>query len=409
VIKVLIADDDLISQKLLQHILTAAQYEVTVTGNGQQAWEILHRQQDIYLAILDWMMPGMDGVEVCRRLRQEHRAGLVYIILLTAKEGTKNIIEALQAGANDYITKPFVKEELLAKLKVGQRTIMLQTQITQIQKLDSIGQLASGIAHEINTPIQYIGDNAQFLQGVFADLNRILEKYSQLLDANRIQTISPELIAQIDALLEKTDIHYLSEEIPKALGQSIEGINHISRIVNAMRDFANPGLTDKKCIDINQAIASTITVSSNKWKYIADMVTEFDPALPLIFCLPAEFNQVILNLILNAADAIAAMVGDAAKSKGTITIHTSHDDQGIEIRISDTGCGIPENIRDKVFDPFFTTKGVGQGTGQGLTTSYATVKKHGGSIVFESETGKGTVFIIRLPINSQGAKTKEGG
>jgi len=407
--KVLIADDDIISQKLLQHILAAAKYEVVVTGNGQQAWEILHRQHDIYMAILDWMMPGMDGVEVCRRLQQEHRAGLVYVILLTAKEGTKNIIEALQAGANDYITKPFVKEELLAKLKVGQRTIMLQTQLTQMEKLDSIGQLASGIAHEINTPIQYIGDNAQFLQSVFADLHRILEKYSQLLEANRTQTVSPELIVQIDALLEKTDIHYLAQEIPQALGQSIEGINHISGIINAMRDFASQGLGDKKCIDINQAIASTITVSCNKWKYVADMVTDFDPALPLTLCLPAEFNQVILNLILNAADAIADVVGDGAKGKGNISIRTRHDDQGIEIRVSDTGSGIPENIRDRVFDPFFTTKEVGKGTGQGLTTSYATVKKHGGSISFETEMSKGTTFIIRLPINSQEAKTKEGG
>jgi signal transduction histidine kinase len=275
----------------------------------------------------------------------------------------------------------------------------LQIQLSQAQKLESIGQLAAGIAHEINTPTQYVGDNTRFLQGSFHDLFGLIEKYRYLLKTAKEGEISQKVIAEVERTEDNTDLEYLSEEIPKAIQQSLEGIDRVAKIVRAMKEFSHPGTKEKKAIDINKAIETTITIARNEWKYVSEMVTDFDSSLPLVPCLPDDLNQVILNIIINAAHAIAGTVGDGSKGKGTITIKTSPKDGEAEIRISDTGTGIPEEIRNRIFDPFFTTKEVGKGTGQGLTIAHSIiVKKHGGSLSFETEVGKGTTFIISLPI-----------
>jgi PAS domain S-box-containing protein len=274
----------------------------------------------------------------------------------------------------------------------------LAAQLIQAQKLESIGQLAAGIAHEINTPTQYVGDNTRFLQDAFGDLSRLLEKYHQLLEAGCAGAITPGLVGEVRALEEEVDADYLVQEIPKAVRQSLEGIGRIAKIVQSMKDFAHPGQTEKQAADLNKAIESTITVARNEWKYVAEMRTDFDTALPPVPCLLSEFNQVVLNMIINAAHAIAGVVGDGAEGKGTITISTRHAGDWAEVRIGDTGTGIPEQVRSRIFDPFFTTKEVGKGTGQGLAISHSVVvEKHGGTIHFETEVGRGTTFIIRLP------------
>jgi PAS domain S-box-containing protein len=276
----------------------------------------------------------------------------------------------------------------------------LEDQLAQAQKLESIGQLAAGIAHEINTPIQYVGDNTRFLQDVFGDLNRLLGKHERLLQTVKAGTISVDIIQEVEDTAKEVDLGYLSGEIPKAIQQTLEGVERVANIVRAMKEFSHPGTAEKIGLDINKAIESTVTVSRNEWKYVAEMVTEFDYSLPLVPCLPGEFNQVILNMIINAAHAIADVVGDGSAGKGTIRVSTQRDGNRVEIRISDTGTGIPEGIRDRVFDPFFTTKKVGKGTGQGLAIAHSLiVDKHGGTIAFETEMGKGTSFIIKLPLN----------
>ena len=206
-------------------------------------------------------------------------------------------------------------------------------------------------------------------------------------------------VGEVEAVSEKADLEYLREEIPKAIEQSLEGIGRVSKIVQAMKEFSHPGADEKTPIDINKAIESTITVSRNEWKYVAEMETDFDTGLPMVPCLPGDFNQVILNIIINAAHAIAGVVDKDSVDKGKIAISTTMDTDWAEIRISDTGTGIPEEIKDKVFDPFFTTKEVGRGTGQGLAISHSVVvDKHGGTITLETEEGQGTTFIIRLPL-----------
>jgi signal transduction histidine kinase len=277
---------------------------------------------------------------------------------------------------------------------------LLESQLTQAQKLEGIGQLAAGIAHEINTPMQYVGDNARFLKECFGDLVTLLKSYEAVVAEARQGTIGPESLKQLESTLEQLDVQYLIDEVPPAIQQSLEGIQRVTKIVRAMRDFSHPGVEEKAAIDINKAIESTITISRNEWKYVAEMETDLDADLPPVLCLPGELNQVILNLIVNAASTIADVVGDGSKGKGAITICTRGDGDRVEIRVSDTGAGIPEEIRANIFDPFFTTKEVGRGTGQGLAIAHSVIAdKHAGTISFETETGKGTTFIIRLPID----------
>lgn len=277
----------------------------------------------------------------------------------------------------------------------------LEAQLIQAQKLESIGQLAAGIAHEINTPTQYVGDNVEFLQYAFEDLMRLLRSYEQFLDNVKKNEEIADALASMETARAEVDTGYLAEQVPRAIEQSREGIKRVAAIVHAMKEFSHPGTDQKTRFDLNKGIESTVTVSRNEWKYVADLETSLAPDLPSIMGLPGEINQVILNIIVNAAHAIAGVVGDGANGKGKIEISTKKLDDWAEIRISDTGTGIPERARNRIFDPFFTTKDVGKGTGQGLAIAHNVVaEKHGGSITFETEDGKGTTFIIRLPIEA---------
>ncbi|MBS1792410.1 MAG: PAS domain S-box protein [Acidobacteria bacterium] len=287
---------------------------------------------------------------------------------------------------------------------------ILESQLRHSQKLESIGQLAAGIAHEINTPTQYVGDNARFIRDAFTDINVVLDKYHQLFEMVKNKNISEKIIEEIADEIENADLEYLVEEIPNAIRQSLEGVSRIAKIVQSMKDFAHPGTSEKKAADLNKAIESTITVARNEWKYVADVETNFDNRLPLVPCLLGEINQVVLNMVINASHAIADVVGDGSHGKGKITITTTRvNDKWAEIRIGDTGTGVPPEIQGKIFDPFFTTKDVGKGTGQGLAISHTVVvEKHHGQLSFESEPGQGTTFIIRLPLEENGSIMEKG-
>ena len=278
--------------------------------------------------------------------------------------------------------------------------MVLESQLTQAQKLESIGSLAAGIAHEINTPTQFVGDNIHFLEGAFKDIQTMLDKYDQLLEANQKKEVPDELIKEIETVAEEADKEFLSGEIPKAIQSSLKGVGRITTIVKAMKDFSHPGSKEKSLVDINRMIESTVTISKNEWKYVSEVVTNFDPSLDLVPCYPDEFNQVILNLITNASHAIGNVVTEGSKDMGTITIETHKEDDHALITVSDTGTGMPDSIKDKIFDHFFTTKEVGRGTGQGLSISRSIiVEKHHGSLSVDTEEGKGTTFFIRLPLN----------
>jgi len=275
---------------------------------------------------------------------------------------------------------------------------LLRDQLLQAQKLESVGQLAAGIAHEINTPTQYIGDNVRFVKKSFANLSNLLSIYGRLWTETCNGNVTSALKDEMRTFLKKIDVGFLLAEIPKAIDDGLEGVKRVASLVNAMKEFSHPGTKEKVPLDLNRAIRSTIAVAQNEWKYVAEMEIDFEPTLPLVSCLPGEFNQVILNLIVNAAHAIGDRYQDRNGEKGKITVQTSQGPTAVEIRIGDTGGGIPLEVRAKVFDPFFTTKEIGKGTGQGLAIARSViVDKHGGSIDFETVLGEGTTFIVRLP------------
>ena len=266
---------------------------------------------------------------------------------------------------------------------------------SQQQKLESIGQLAAGIAHEINTPAQYVGDNVRFVRDELGGLLSVIQAYADQLDDDR-PLAWEQRRASLREKLATIDYAFLRDELPEALDQSLEGVGRISKIVNAMKEFSHPGSRTKQPADLNAAIESTATICMNRWKYAADLRFDLATDLPPVPCLLGEFNQVVLNLIVNAADAIAEQRGN--HGKGSIVISTRHLDGHAVVEVVDDGPGMDERTLSRIFDPFFTTKGVGKGTGQGLSISRdVVVRLHGGTIDCRSTPGNGAAFTIRLP------------
>jgi PAS domain S-box-containing protein len=279
----------------------------------------------------------------------------------------------------------------------------LESQLQQAQKMEAVGQLAAGIAHEINTPIQYVGDNTSFLKESWMRLASLLDASKAIRDEIEPGTVRQALLDTYDDCSKAADVEYLSQDIPRAIDQTLDGVHRVARIVRAMKEFSHPGGQDKRAVDLNSAIETTVTISRHEWKYVAEVKTQLDPNLPLVLCLAGELNQVLLNLVVNAVHAIADALPKGGSERGLITFSTRQDGDWVEVSISDTGTGIPDNVRERVFDPFFTTKEVGRGTGQGLMLAHTViVKKHSGKIWFDSEVGKGTTFFLRLPISNGG-------
>ncbi|MFT3842993.1 MAG: ATP-binding protein [Myxococcaceae bacterium] len=251
----------------------------------------------------------------------------------------------------------------------------LERELRHAQRLQSVGMLAAGVAHEINTPVQFVNDSVHFVKEAFGDLFELLKRHRPL------------------AGEESADLDYLLENVPPALEASIEGLARVSKIVRSMKVFAHPDEREMAPTDLNRAIENTCTIARNEYKYVADL-----GPLPLVYCYAADLNQVLLNLIVNAAQAIAGVVKDTG-ALGKIIVRTREERGWAVIEVEDTGGGIPAAIRDRIFDPFFTTKEVGSGIGQGLSVARSLVcDKHKGVIDFSTVEGRGTTFVIKLPL-----------
>lgn len=311
-------------------------------------------------------------------------------------EGRAAVVENAP-GERDSVL--LVSRNVTARKEAQAERDRMEVQLRHAQKMEAIGQLAAGIAHEINTPVQYINDNLRFLEDAFQDLGEVFSMEGAFVQRAFVDSFLSSEAKSLAEWVEGKDTGYLLEEVPKALQQSKEGVKRVATIIQAMKVFSHPGTEGRSAVDLNGALENTVLVARNEWKYVAELELDLDPELPKAEVYPGEINQVFLNLIVNAAHAIEEVVGSSG-AKGSIRAGTHSDGEWVEVRVQDTGCGIPENIQSRVFDPFFTTKAVGKGTGQGLSIVHSVVAKHGGTVRFETEMGKGTTFIVRLPLHA---------
>ncbi len=300
--------------------------------------------------------------------------------------------------------------DITKRTEMEQEREQMQTQLLQQSKLESVGQLAAGMAHEINTPIQYIGTNIDFFSESFDDISTLMSTVEKECEEAGGNALTVDQVSAVRRAMEEADWEFLSEEVPAALQQTRDGVNRVSAIVRAMKEFSHPGSKEMAPANLNDIINNTLTISANEWKYVAEIETDFSRDFPMVPCLSEEMGQVFLNIIVNGAHAIAEQQKQCGNDdKGTITLSTDTEQDFAVIRISDSGSGMPEEVRKRIFDPFFTTKEVGNGTGQGLSIAQDVVTiKHHGSITVDSEPGKGTTFTIRLPLREdKGAGTNE--
>ncbi|HEY2410170.1 MAG TPA: ATP-binding protein [Polyangiaceae bacterium] len=353
-------------------------------GDDQQQRLVVNfrrRESRVFLTLRDSGVIERELSDAARWAAEEHERADVLGVVKDCLVADNAELRMAQSALEQALQK--LQEEVATRER-------LEAELRLAQKLESIGQLAAGIAHEINTPMQYIGDNVNFIAESFAQFTEYRDALRKLLLGRGYDQ------EHLSALESELGIGFVMEQVPQALSSSQDGIKHVSGIVKAMKSFARTDQGEKVASDLNQSIRDTLMVAQNEYKNVAAVETEL-AELPAVICFPSKLNQVVLNLIVNAAHAIA----DQKRAElGKIRIRSRHAGESVEISISDDGGGIPEAIRHKVFDQFFTTKAIGRGTGQGLSIARRiVVEVHGGRISFESEVGQGTTFRIALPVD----------
>ncbi|RME23103.1 MAG: hybrid sensor histidine kinase/response regulator [Deltaproteobacteria bacterium] len=350
----------------------------------------------IDVVLLDLNLPDSEGIDTLDAVRRASPG--IPIIVLTGLDDVLLMVQSIEHGADMYLVKSHTPPQILAKaVDTLLHTRQVELQLAQSQRLEAIGQLAAGIAHEINTPAQFVQDNLTFIRDAIGDLKAVLGCYGELKNWAEGVDGSAEILKKVEELEEEADLEYLLEELPRATAQCLDGIGRIAGIVRAMKEFGHPGGGAKKPVDINRGIRNTLTVARNEYKYVADVETRLGE-IPPVPGYESELNQVWLNLVVNASHAIGEKYSGTGK-KGKITIETRPEGDGVAVEISDDGCGIPKQIQHRIFEPFFTTKEVGKGTGQGLALARSViVDKHGGTIEVDSRPGEGTTFRVILPL-----------
>lgn len=332
------------------------------------------------------------------------------------EDGCKHIVETCEeklGGHFEFTVIPYFADDgqsLLGSVHIARNINDLkemesdrekmQIERLHTQKLESVGQLAAGIAHEINTPVQFVSTNNDFLEESFGNIGGLIASYEKLLGAAKQDLVSDSLVVDVEASKETAEWEYLEEEIPAALRQSQEGLKRVASIVRAMKEFSHPGSKEKERRNLNDILQTTGIVARNEWKYVSELKMDLDENLPAVMCYSDDMGQVFLNVLINAAHAIEDRLGrNPVGDKGKITVTTGEVNGYAEVRIADTGKGMSPEILSKIFDPFYTTKKVGRGTGQGLAIAWNIItEKHKGEFKVESEAGEGTTFIIKVPL-----------
>jgi signal transduction histidine kinase len=420
--KILIVDDEPNSLKFMSVLLASEGYDFDTAANGKAGLEKAHSwRPDVIL--LDIMMPGMSGLEVIEQLKSTGDTRHIPIIITTAHGDTDMRINCLKAGVNDFLIKPIdteelrmrlnnilqvkrfeelkVKNEILreAQISLEEKNValekaysdlkMAQSQILQQEKLASIGQLAAGIAHEINNPVGYIISNIGSLKKYVEKLKAFIEAQGGAINDLCSSGSEEDAICKLSEQRQNLKIDLILEDINAVFAETFVGAERVKQIIQDLKMFSHADSDELKMADIHSGLDSTLNVIWNELKYKTEVIKEYGD-IPRTKCNLGQLNQVFMNLLVNAAHAI--------EKRGVITVTTRSDEGNIYIAISDTGSGIPKELLAKIFDPFFTTKEVGKGTGLGLSIASDILRKHNGEITVQSEVGKGTEFSMRIPI-----------
>ena len=409
---VLVVDDNPTSRRLACRGVEIGGMRVEEAVDGERALEAFSRGGHD-LVVLDVMMPGLSGFEVCERLRAQAAGASVPVLIMTSLSDGDSIERAFECGATDFIVKPISPSLLAHRVRymlraaraeqelrqrnheLGQSNAELtetRTQLLQSEKMASIGQLAAGVAHEINNPIGYVKSNLGTLETYLRQLFELMQEYER-----GCPSIGDSAaLSRIAAAQERVDLPFLTEDVFALLRESREGVTRVGKIVQDLKDFSHVSTDDEWCwANLHEGLDSTISIVNNEIKYKAELIRNYG-TLPEIECLPSQLNQVFMNVLVNAAQSI--------ETKGVITVSSGMSGaHNVRLEISDTGQGIAPEHLDRIFDPFFTTKPVGKGTGLGLSLSYGIIRKHRGNIEIQSKVGAGTTFRITLPVSQETA------
>jgi len=425
---VLIVDDNEKNIQVLGSLLRSSNYRIAIATAGQQALDYVNKTLPD-LILLDILMPEMNGIEVCRRLKKADSTLEIPILFITALTDSESKVNAFDAGGDDYITKPFSQQEVLARVKVflerkqtkadllesreqlkvmnrslerkvSQRTERIrkmQSQMILQDKMASVGQLAAGIAHELNNPINFVHTNFITLKDNVSDLKSILVDYRHALEQIPFSEENQLALDRLQAKEKDICLNFVLEDLDNLFSESINGFERITYIINSICNFSREGhAEDFSYFDINKGIKDTLVIARNEYKYSCNIKTEFGDIQPVL-CIPQLINEVLLNIIVNASQAIKEL---QRKELGNITIRTFTEKNRTCCDIEDDGFGIPDSIQAKIFEPFFTTKEVGKGTGLGLSISYdIIVEKHHGNLEVLQSGPTGTTFRICLPFS----------
>ena len=400
--KVLVAEDNSSSRLLLQELLTQWGYDVLALSDGDEAWEALQRKDAPRLALLDWEMPGLLGIDICRKLRERKEAPLVYTILVTCRDEKADLFKGLDSGAHDYLAKPYDGNELRRRVEVGVRILEYERALTEkneelhryagemealvearaqqlvhTDRLATLGVMCAGVAHEINNPTSFISGNIQTLERFWTEIEGAL--------LEGIKREAPN----------RDKYQFILAETPPLLKGVRSGVTRISRIVQGLKAYCRQDSGKATECDVNRCVSEALTLCSSALERRTKVTSRLDQTLPTVKADPQQIVQVLVNLFINASDAMSR------QKRGELQVETCSTAEGLRVVVEDNGPGIPPDILKNIWDPFFTTKEPGKGTGLGLAISQGIVESHGGKIMVENAKECGVRFTIELPRNRE--------
>ncbi len=387
--RVLIVDDNELNLRVLSDMLERSGYEIMPALRPDIALDaVQHAIPDVIL--LDVMMPEMDGYELCRRIHSNPGMQRIPVLFISAATDGESILKGFEAGAVDYIAKPFQFQEVLARVRTHMELHQTRQRLAHSEKMAAIGQLAAGTAHEINNLLAYVLSNLNTLNAYGMQLRDAVARLEDLVKGIETGPLKAHINGDLAEIRKHHDLDYIFADFPSLVDNMRDGLKRVAGIVRGLRDFAHPSNTKKAEVDIVAEVSRALELAQVELKYVGSVRRDLQP-VPLVSAVASQLGQVFVSILVNAAQILEG------RSDGVITVSTSSDSGFVRVRICDNGNGIDPAIKAHIFDPFFTTKDVGKGTGMGLSIAHSIIVDHAGTIEVESEKGTGTCFLISLP------------